>query len=424
MRNSRRTGAGLALAVAGLLLSCAEPFAGVNPIPATAVAPAASEKRLRGVVELNGQPLAGATMRAFDLATGRELPLIAAGGQNLIAAGGQNLIAAGGQNLIAAGGQNLIGAGGQNLTGNPGAPALRAGRQHLQQASAGNLSSASGRFDYMLPTTSDTQFVKLVAVKDGLTLVSLFDGAGNVVGEAPADLYRVQQTTVSLTVRVKLTAATTAAAKAFEGAFKLQFQLKEPSTQEGLKGLLTRVNRAVKALEQAFTQAPELARQLASGVNAQGELPSNAAFQAVIAQTGLLDELLGEVKAVLETFTSKDDEQERKTGLDAISGEDFPLGGVEIATSGEFTYTDADGTVVSGTVENANLVAEPSPSPAAPDPDATPGPTTPASQAPSRRRSTATPTPEPEVGATGTIDVNTGTESPGPPTLTPRLPPT
>ncbi|MEB3328890.1 MAG: hypothetical protein VKQ33_06625 [Candidatus Sericytochromatia bacterium] len=417
MRNTRRTGAGLALAAAAVLLGCSGPFAGVNPAPATAVAPAASEQRLRGQVEFNGQPVAGATMRAFDMATGRELPLIAAGGQNLIAAGGQNLIAAGGQNLIAARGQNLVAA--------PGGRPLAVGARRLQQAAGPNLTSPEGRFEYLLPTTSPTQLVKLVAVKDGLTLVNVFDGAGNAVGEVPAERYRLQQTaTVSLTVRVKLTAATTAAAKAFEGTFKLQFQLKETATQVGLKGLFARANRAAQAIEQAFTQQPALAEQLVRAVDAGGELPDNAAFQAVIDQAGLLDTLLDEVKGALESFASAEGEQQQRPGLDAISKEDFPLGRVEIATSGEFTYTDADGTVVSGTVENANLVAEPSPSPAAPELDATPGPTTPASQAPSRRRSTATPTPEPEVGATGTIDVNTGTESPGPPTLTPRLPPT
>jgi hypothetical protein len=370
----------LVLAIAA---GCASPAAGTHPLPLAAVAPAAAPARLQGVVEFNGGPVVGATMRAFDLATGREVPLIAAGGQNLIAAGGQNLIAAGGQNL---------------------------------------LTDAAGRFDYALPTTSAAQLVKLVAQREGVTLVSLFDGAGNVVGDPPALGYRLKQGNVAFTVKVKLTAATTAAAKSFEGAFKLQFQLKEPATQAGLEGLFARVNRAVKAIEQAFAKQPALAREVAAAVNASGELPDNAAFQAVIDKAGLLDQLLDEVKGALESFTQTGGQQEQKAGLDAISSEDFPLGRVELATTGEFTYTDPDGTVVTGTVENSNLVPEPTPPPSPAATAAAPAATTApaASTTPNRRRDEPELTESPT--ASGTIHVNTDTESPGPVFMSPRPP--
>jgi hypothetical protein len=328
-------------------------------------------------------------MKAFDVATGRELPLIAAGGQNLIAAGGQNLIAAGGQNLIAAGGQNL-------------------------------LTDAAGRFDYVLPTTSASQLVKLVAQRDGVTLVSLFDGAGNVVGEPPALGYRLKQVGVALTVRVKLTAATTAAAKVFEGAFKLQFQLKETVTKAGLENLFARVNRAVRAIEASFRAEPALAQRIASSLDARGELTSSQPFQAAIEEAGLLDSLLGEVKAVLETFTAQESEQEKKAGLDVISNEDFPLGRVVIETSGEFSFTAPDGSVVKGAVENTNLVAEVSPSPQATTTSPTPAPDS--TPVVNNRRRDPTPTPEPTAEATGTIDLRTDTETPGPPAMAPRVP--
>jgi hypothetical protein len=138
-------------------------------------------------------------------------------------------------------------------------------------------------------------------------------------------------------------------------------------------------------------------------VNASGELPDNAAFQAVIDKAGLLDQLLDEVKGALESFTQSEGEQEQRTGLDAISTEDFPLGRVQIETSGEFTYTDPDGTVVKGAVENTNLMPEPTRSAApttAPEASAVP------SSRP-RRGSNVEPEPSPSPAAAGAIEVIT-----------------
>jgi hypothetical protein len=144
--------------IAIMLAGCA-PFAGTAPaLQQGPVAPAAVARttRLQGIATVNDTLLANAKLTAIDLASGKPLTLIAAGGQNLIAAGGQNY-------------------------------ALR------KAADPGT--DDTGRFDYELQGLAPGQVVKLVASAGGRTLVALFDGQGNAVGAygEPSKAYSLAQ---------------------------------------------------------------------------------------------------------------------------------------------------------------------------------------------------------------------------------------
>jgi hypothetical protein len=377
--------------------------------------------RIQGSVVLNDQPIGSANLRAFDLASGKELPLIAAGGQNLIAAGGQNLIAAGGQNLIAAGGQNLIAAGGQNLIAAGGQNLIAAGGQNLiaaggqnliaaggqnliaaggqnlvdaatgQLIAAGgqNLTSATGQFDVLMAPGSEADVVKLVAEREGRALVALFDGGGRAVGadsliaaggqnliaaggqnliaaggqnliaaggQNLRGRYGLQQASGTVQLKLRLTAASTAAAKSFEGAVKLQFQLKKDLTPQALARVFAAANRAIQKLEAAFARQPDLADKVVAAVDPKGELEAKQDFQAALLAAGVVEALKQEVTELLTTFTTEAKENrtaEPEPGdLDAVSQEDFPIGDVKVEVEGAITYTDTTGQTVTTEVQN------------------------------------------------------------------------
>jgi hypothetical protein len=341
-----------------VLTACA-PFSGTGPGTApTAVSAAAALPaiRLQGVALVNDAPLANARLTAFDLATGRPLPLIAAGGQNLIAAGGQNLIAAGGQNYAVA-----------------------------QAPEAGT--DVGGRFDCALAGLTPGQVVKVVATANGRTLVAVFDGSGNAIG-AEASAYRLTQAAGALVVRLRLTLASTAASKAFEGAIKLQFQ--RTDSPEAITQVLAAARRTLGTLEQAIARKPELATRLADLVGANGEIAQTRAFTEVVAALGVVDAVAQDIKDTLRTLGTAT--EATVTGdLDKVTAEDFPIGTVTITEGGTYTYTDGQGEAVDGALATGRFEPTETPAPTAgtsetPAPSATPTPT-----AGSRRRDAADP---------------------------------
>lgn len=297
------------------------PVAASAPVAPTAIGvPPAQPKprgtRLQGQVMLNEAPIPGATLRAYDLASGKALALVAAGAGNLVAAGAGN---------------------------------------YALHADAPPVSSADGRFDLALPEMQPNQVAKIVATQGDKTLVTLVDGMGRAIGaETPPAPYTVAAAggTFAVTVRFRMNASTSAAAKAFEGTVKLSFQLGDGAA-EGLEEAIDAAMAAVAKLEEEFANDPTIQDKLASAMNEQGEITDLAAFQAAIQDIGAVHDLADSVKATLKGFVDEGDPEisaTLKASLDPVTSEDFPVGEVDIDVEGEFTFTDDDGNQISGTI--------------------------------------------------------------------------
>ncbi len=291
--------------------------ASVAATPAAFPSPEARGARLTGLVELGGVPLRGARMHAFDLATGKEMALVAAG----------------------------------------------AGNYGLSQA-APAATDANGQFDYDLPDLAPNQVVKLVAEQGGKSLVTLFDGRGHAIGgaapAAPPPAYRLQASaTLGVTIKLRMSAATTATSKAFEGAIKIQFRLPESALENGLEGAIDAAMEALAALEARLASDPRLEEALADAIDENGEITDLPAFNAALEAAGLVDLLADKVATVMTDFADAEGDVETSTGeqpLDAVTSEDFPVGRIRITAEGDFTFTDDDGETITGSIADGAFV--------------------------------------------------------------------
>ncbi|MEB3198661.1 MAG: hypothetical protein VKP62_15805 [Candidatus Sericytochromatia bacterium] len=362
-----------AIAAACTVMGCT-PFAGINPTGA--VAPASARGfRLKGVVSLNDAPVPNAHMRAFDLATGKELVLV---------------------------------------------PYSEQGMPRPAVASR-TLADGQGRFDYELPVITTDQVIKVVAEWDGRALVGLVDGTGRTVGGAPESAkHRLLQAEATrllqLTINLKLTAATTSAAKSFEGVLKTSFQLRGNSAANALGAAMKAASEAIADLERSLNQKSAVQDQIALALDDRGEFDPTAKFQTLLDGVGQVDPLLGRVESLLKQFSEiqKQEAPPKNQNLDAITQEDFPLGRIKITLDGSFSFTDESGKTVSGTFGSGQFVPNDQPS-STPTSTPTAGPTATPVPSPTEtpfsgggRRSEPTPTPLTTLTASGPVTVVAG----------------
>jgi hypothetical protein len=359
-----------AIAAACGVLGCT-PFAGINPT--ANLSPAAARGfRLKGTVLLNDAPVPNAHMRAFDLATGRELVLVP-----------------------------------YSETGAP-RPA----------APTRTLADGQGAFDYELPIIRADQVIKVVAEWDGRALVGLVDGTGRTVGAAPeASLLRLAQAgaaTLQLTINLRLTAATTSAAKSFEGVLKTTFQLRGTSAATSLEAAMKAAAAAIEALERALARQTDTQDRIAIALDDRGEFDPTASFQTLLNGVGMVDPLLDQVEALLGQFaeTQQKEAPPKNPNLDAITQEDFPLGRIKITLDGSFSYTDEDGKTTTGTFGSGQFVPNDAPT-TAPSSAPTAAPTTAPSSAPTSAPSAAPSTGGGGSGGGGNTDQNFSTVTGG-----------
>ncbi|MEB3223457.1 MAG: hypothetical protein VKS61_15395, partial [Candidatus Sericytochromatia bacterium] len=281
------------------------PFApGHRPVAADA------RQRLTGSVVFNDAPVADATLTAIDLATGQALT-------------------------------------------------LRAWSDAGNGATGTQRTDAKGAFDLELPKLADDQLVKLVAVSGSQTYTALFDARGRAVGAAGAQgaSYKLAQgQAVSITIRLKLTAATTAAAKAFEGALKLTFQLPREAREAERAAALAAAEAAAKEVEAALAAKPELASDLVVSVGADGEVKELDGFRSAMAKLGVFDKVFEAVQGRLVAVTAQ--QLTAEGTLDAITAEDFPLDRVTIREDGGFSFTGGSVASLGGSV-TSNYVPTP-----------------------------------------------------------------
>jgi hypothetical protein len=334
------------LALAFALASCASPLAGVNPTgsavapagtpsvvpsnptpaplatPAPAAAPSLppappvaqdARVRLTGVVLFNDTPVTDATLTATDLVTGQPVA----------------------------------------LTPWSEAPQARRLLSTLR-------TDAKGVFNLEAPTLTEGQIIKLVATKGSQTFTALFNDKGQAVGgsEATSASYRLQQgTAVSVTIRLRLTAASTAASQAFEGVLRLTFQLPAEKSAERRAAALEAARQAALALEEALAKKPEVAGRLVSSLNSTGEVKSMEAFRTAVTNLGQFSALFKLVQAELralslETLTAP-------ANFAPILARQFPLEDVVISPSGFLGFSGQQGPIVLAGQVQSNFVPTP-----------------------------------------------------------------
>ncbi|MEB3222751.1 MAG: hypothetical protein VKS61_11810 [Candidatus Sericytochromatia bacterium] len=323
--------------VAGVVLLACTPMAATHPTPGgeRAVTPLALAVRVQGVAEVAGERFAGATLQAFDLATGRGLPL------------------------------------------------SRAGQ-----------TDADGRFEVELPGGTTPRLVKLVASKDGRSLTTVVDarmaraieaapsagiitdrGGAGLIGERGQG-YSLAQAVVGETLSLRLNLASTAATQAFEGALKVHLQVQGSAAT--LEQVFTAVNRAALALQSALDAAPALATRLADTIGTDGQIQDLPAFQQVLADLRLVEAVTEAVHAVLKEAASLP--QDPEAPPTSLTPEDFPIGQVTVAGA-TFTFETREGETVQGTVasvpappeQTSTSGASPTPTPGSSTaPEATP----------------------------------------------------
>jgi hypothetical protein len=262
--------------------------------------------RLEGTVLLNDDPMPLARLRAFDMRTGEQIPLT---------------------------------------------PFGRLAFASLEEPAAAD---EAGKFDYMLPPLAPTQLVKITATRDDRTISTVVDGSGRTI-EAARSSYRLRQAGLRVTVSISLriTAATTLAGKAYEGSLKMQYQLPDPGVAPGLTRVWEALLASLQALQAELEAKPALALTLAQGMTPQGELADPAALAPTLATLAPVQALQERLADLMQAFAGDmaGSDGSTPTGLDPVTGEDFPLGGITISTEGSFTFQDADGQPITGSFE-------------------------------------------------------------------------
>jgi hypothetical protein len=250
---------------------------------------------LEGSVVLDGTPVADAALAAFDLVTGKALPLVT----------------------------------------------------WPDGAAVTPRTDTNGAFELALAPPGGDRLVRLVAVSDARCFTAVFDARGRTIGTAPAPnaAYRLGQTG-AFTVRLRLTPASTAATKAFEGALKLSFRRADDGREAVLAATFTAAEQAVRDVELALARRPELAEPLLRSIGKDGLVEDLDAFRATIANLGVFDALFEAVKARLIAVTAMPlTADERQAPL---RHQDFPLDRVTIQGDGTFRFSGGPAVRLSG----------------------------------------------------------------------------
>jgi sugar lactone lactonase YvrE len=341
-------------------------------VTAAAEVAAARPVVIQGLAEVSGAPLGGATLQAFDVATGAAL-------------------------------------------GQAG-PALPQ-------------TGADGLFGFRLPADATPRLVKLVVSGAGQTLTTVIDArTARAVGALPAGpggavvannggalvsdqgggivsnnggaivaggSYRLAQEASEVTLWVHLNGAGTVASQAFEGPFKVQLRARGP--RGVLDPVFDAANRAARAVQNALDTTPALAARIAAAVGPDGRVRDTAGFKQVLTELRVVEAVTDSVHETLRAVAGQP--QAPDAAPVPLRPEDFPLGDVTV-TGEAYSFETRDGEVVSGTVAAVEPQAQPSASAVA----------APASP---------TPTPAPAGGSGGGSG---GGRAPAPPSLTLSLP--
>ncbi|MEB3221320.1 MAG: hypothetical protein VKS61_04640 [Candidatus Sericytochromatia bacterium] len=263
--------------------SASPPPASASPAPAPATPLPAIRRRLLGSVAVNGQPVEGASLTAWDLATGRAVPLTA-----------------------------------------------------WEEAGGGTLrTDAAGAFDLALPPLAAGQVVRLVAKTGSQAFVALLDGQGRLLA-APARGYALREAG-DVTLRLVLSPASTAAARAFQGVFKLQLLRPQAAREAGVAQAFEAARRAVAALEEALARQPAWADDLVTGLGPDGLAASSDALRAALGRLGAFAALDGAVRAELARLPLEP--LAVASGTVPFTAEDFPLDRPTIGVAGELGFS-------------------------------------------------------------------------------------
>jgi hypothetical protein len=281
-------------AAATLATSCATGFAGIAPTPLPPAdptpIPSPAGPRLQGTVRLQGRPVPGAELRAFDLGTGAGVPLTFL------------------------------------PTASP-APFVT-----LQAGGRVPATSSVGRFNFALPATPPDRVVKVVATLGGRTWVAFW----------------MQPTaTPSPGVTLRLTGATTALARCLEGVLKLGLRLGPARREQASRRTLARLEALTPELEAAFTRVANSEPFAVTAGNAPGS--SQPALVQALRDAGFEASLTAETTSLVRAVAGElaADSPSAK-GLFPIQATDFPLGAFTQGPDGSFRWVAPDGAFVTG----------------------------------------------------------------------------
>jgi hypothetical protein len=254
------------------------PAAPVSPAPPTQP----SRLRLTGVVATAQGPFQGATLQAYDFASGRALTT---------------------------------------------AP---------WTAGATLATDRAGSFDLAVTPSASQRLIRLVATAGARSLVTVVDAAGRPLFGAPSP-YRVSMIGGGA---LDLDPATTAVTLSFEGALRLAQRLPEAQRRDAFTVLAAAMTQSRSRIPQGDTRQRLTIDALLDAPGPDGLLRDRGTLRNLLARLGAFDSLEEQVARALSNFRIAEYDTDGGETDRPYSAVDFPLVGVNISVTGRMTLPD------------------------------------------------------------------------------------